>query len=78
MIQALSLPIDREYPFAEYTFSQEISTMFDEAEAFFVSQRYPEAIRSYQKIIDRFPDRYLAYSGDWQDMGKRVTFLDDE
>lgn len=48
--------------FAEYTFSQEISTMFDEAEAFFVSQRYPEAIRSYQKIIDRFPDCYLAYS----------------
>ena len=23
-------------------------------------------------------DRYLAYSNDWQDMGKRVTFLDDE
>ena len=47
---------------AEYTFSQEIAKMFEEAEALFVGRRYTEAIRSYQKIIDRFPDCYVAYS----------------
>jgi tetratricopeptide (TPR) repeat protein len=47
---------------AEYPFSAEVSDMFNEAENLFTNGRYAEAIRSYQKIIDRSPDCYIAYA----------------
>ena len=53
---------DGSYKLAEYAFNEELTTMFNEAESLFVDGRFPEAMRSYQKIIDRFPDCYIAYS----------------
>jgi tetratricopeptide (TPR) repeat protein len=53
---------DGSHELAEFAFSTEMATMFDEAESLFASQQYPEAIRSYQKIVNRFPDCPLAYA----------------
>jgi len=53
---------DGSYELAEYAFNEELTEMFHEAESLFECEQFPEAIRSYRKIIDRYPDCYIAHS----------------
>jgi tetratricopeptide (TPR) repeat protein len=46
----------------EALFRKEAVTILGEAEGHFIAERFPEAILDYQRIIDRYPDCYLAYA----------------
>lgn len=46
----------------EFPFHPGTRELFDEAESHFLGRRYPQAVSGYQKVIDQFPDCYLAYA----------------
>ncbi len=46
----------------EFPLSSEARLMIEEAESHFRTRRYPQALLSYQNIIDRYPDCCLAYA----------------
>ncbi len=46
----------------EFPFTPAAWKLIDEAETYFRSRQFPQAIRSCQKVVDQFPDCYLAYA----------------
>ncbi len=46
----------------EFRLDAEAKKLLDEAESHFASERFPQAIQSYQNLIDQFPDVPLAYT----------------